>query len=115
MSTRYLPLIASVLLLAGCNTAHGSGTPNPNQTAIDDGRIVADRECSACHATDRAGPSPRRDAPVFRRILSRYHADTLEVELVQGITLGHPDMPQFQLNPKAVDDLIAYLKWLNQQ
>jgi mono/diheme cytochrome c family protein len=108
-------LVPLLGVLAAACLSPGSQSSSFDQTSIDNGRVVAERECSACHATGLAGPSPRRDAPVFRNILSRYHSDTLETELVQGIKLGHPDMPQFQLNPKAVSDLVVYLKWLEQR
>ena len=104
-------LAAALAAVAGCTTGAQSSSA-PDTAAIDNGRMVAERECSACHAVGAAGPSPRRDAPPFRSILTRYHSDTLEVELVQGIKLGHQDMPQFQLNPKAVNDLIVYIKSL---
>jgi mono/diheme cytochrome c family protein len=111
---RFRDLVPLLGLLAACSSS-GSRPPSFDQTSVDNGRFVAERECSGCHAVGLAGPSPRRDAPLFRNILSRYHSDTLEAELVQGIKLGHPDMPQFQLNPKAVNDLIVYLKWLEEQ
>src|SRR3569832_1592193 len=95
-------LVLPVLFLSGflsaCET--GSVAPPTDQASIDNGRMVAERECSACHATGLSGPSPRREAPRFRNILSRYHADMLEAELVQGIRVAHSEMPQFQLNPK---------------
>lgn len=75
---------------------------------------MATRDCSGCHAVSTSGTSPRPDAPVFRRVLRRYHADVLEDELVEGIKLGHPDMPQFKLNPKSVEALIAYLRSIQQ-
>jgi mono/diheme cytochrome c family protein len=84
-----------------------------DSASISDGALVAARECSVCHAIGKEGASPRPDAPVFRHILSRYHSETLEAELAQGIKVSHP-MPEFQLNPKAVDDLIVYLKSIQQ-
>jgi hypothetical protein len=59
---------------------------------------------------ERTGRSPRYDAPEFRHILSRYHSDTLRVELVAGIKVGHRNMPRFTFNPAAVDALIVYLR-----
>src|SRR5580765_7551035 len=104
MSLRAFGACLLLGMLTACSSATTSAPPAFDQTSIDNGRFLAERECSACHATGIAGPSPRRDAPPFRHVLGRYHADTLEAELVQGIKLGHPDMPQFQLNPKAVSD-----------
>lgn len=84
---------------------------NGNAVAsIEDGRAIAEEQCGRCHAPGAEGDSPRTDAPPFRTILSRYRADTLTEELISGIKLGHPDMPLFELNPQGVDDLVAYLK-----
>jgi cytochrome c len=113
MTLGTLAILAAVTagLLAGSALAK----PALDQATITDGKLVAQRECSSCHAIGVEGASPRSDAPPFRIILSRYHGDTLETELVQGIKLGHPDMPVFQLNPKAVDDLVGYLKSIQQK
>lgn len=102
----FLAAISSFALSA--YAAHPVSSYEPAN--VHDGAEVAQRECSMCHAIGKIGVSPRSDAPVFRKILSRYHSETLESELIEGIKLGHPDMPRFQLNPKAVDDLIVYLK-----
>jgi mono/diheme cytochrome c family protein len=110
--------LGSVLLICGAlgAIAHAAEPAKStyDQVAVSDGAFVAERECSRCHATGTIGVSPRSDAPVFRHILSRYRADALETDLVEGIKRGHPDMPLFQLNPKAVADLIAYLKSIQQ-
>lgn len=105
-----LMLIFAVAALA----IGGAGAASATPASIEDGYLVAQRECSGCHAIGMKGDSPRSDAPVFRHLLTRYHSTTLETELVEGIKLGHPDMPRFQLNPTAVDDLIAYLKSIQQ-
>jgi mono/diheme cytochrome c family protein len=103
------------ILTAGVVAGCAATKPDLDAAAINDGKLVAQRECSSCHAIGTEGASPRSDAPLFRTILSRYHSDTLETELVQGIKLGHPDMPIFQLNPKAVGDLVVYLKSIQQK
>jgi len=102
-------------LTAGVFVGYAAAKPAADMAAINDGKLVAQRECSSCHAVGTEGASPRADAPLFRIILSRYHSDTLETELVHGIKLGHPDMPVFQMNPKAVDDLVVYLKSIQQK
>lgn len=77
---------------------------------ISDGHELAVNQCGQCHAVDTTGVSPRPDAPPFRIILSRYNAATLEEELITGVKVGHPDMPNFQISPQAVDSLILYLQ-----
>lgn len=80
------------------------------ESVLEDGHLLATRQCSLCHAVEKTGASPRPDAPPFRYILSGYHGEVLRDELVEGIKVGHPDMPKFQLNPAAVDALLAYLR-----
>jgi mono/diheme cytochrome c family protein len=38
--------------------------------------------------------------------------ESLQEALAEGIVTGHPSMPQFQLDPGQVQDVIAYLKTL---
>jgi mono/diheme cytochrome c family protein len=101
---------AASALLVACAPQKTSATNGDAVALIDDGRAIAEEQCGRCHAPGTEGASPRADAPPFRTILSRYRADTLTEELISGIKLGHPDMPLFELNPQGVDDLVAYLK-----
>ncbi|MBL8536685.1 MAG: cytochrome c [Hyphomonadaceae bacterium] len=79
------------------------------QQMRDDGRAIAEAQCAACHAVGPYGASPNPAAPTFRTVLSRYRADVLEEELINGVRVAHP-MPEFQFNPQGVDELIAYLE-----
>lgn len=74
------------------------------------GRDIAVRECSSCHAIDQEMSSPRKDAPPMRTLLSRYDPEMLAEDLIDGIRVGHDDMPHFDFNVTAADSLIAYLK-----
>jgi len=107
-----LPLVLAGALLTACaRLPRGPGANDADaRVALEDGHVIAEEECGACHATGTSGDSPRADAPRFRTILSRYRADTLTEELISGIKLGHPDMPLFELNPQGVDSLVAYLQ-----
>lgn len=82
---------------------------------IADGRVIAEEQCSRCHAVGSAGASSNPKAPVFRTILGRYAEDALANDLAEGIRIGHPDMPQITLRPEAVDALIAYLKSIQEK
>ncbi len=68
--------------------------------------------CSGCHAVGRFGDSPLAIAPPFRTLHERYPIEDLAESLAEGITVGHPTMPQFSLDPAQVNDVIAYLKSL---
>ncbi|MES1199479.1 MAG: cytochrome c [Pseudomonadota bacterium] len=101
------------LILVAMLTACAAPKPEARTPATDDlvsdGRDIAEAQCAACHAVGTYGESPNPEAPTFRTVLSRYRADVLEEELIQGIRVSHP-MPQFQFNPQGTDALIAYLK-----
>ena len=93
-------LLAAVLLA-------GAGLAGP-AFAKEEGRA----QCGSCHAIGRAGDSPLAIAPPFRILHTRYPVEDLAEALAEGITTGHPTMPQFQLDPAQINDLIAYLRTL---
>jgi mono/diheme cytochrome c family protein len=68
--------------------------------------------CAKCHSIDKVSPSPLPAAPPFRNLHNRYPVETLEEAFGEGIVTGHPSMPQFQLAPDQINDLIAFLKSL---
>lgn len=80
--------------------------------AADRGRRFAEANCSHCHAVGRFGDSTLPLAPPFRKLHESYPVEDLEEALAEGIVTGHPSMPQFQLAPDQIKDLIAYLKSL---
>jgi mono/diheme cytochrome c family protein len=98
--------LAAVLALGACAV---QGEQASQEALAADGREIAEAQCAACHAVGRYGESPAPDAPPLRTVLSRYNANVLEDELIQGIQVTHP-MPEFQFNPQSVDALIAYLE-----
>ena len=103
---------AAALFLVSCAPGARSTSVNaePDLAALAaDGRDIAEAECAGCHAVGIYGESPNPQAPVFRTILTRYHADVLEEELITGIRVSHP-MPEFQFNPQGTDALIQYLR-----
>lgn len=76
------------------------------------GETIARTYCARCHAIGRAGASPIEEAPPFRTLHKRYPVSDLAEALAEGITTGHPSMPEFRLEPDEADNLIAYLKTL---
>jgi cytochrome c len=101
-------LIAStaLILLAAC------ATPQDRAARAEEerGREIAATHCGSCHAIAAIGESPAPEAPPFRTLSRNYRVDTLEEALAEGISVGHPAMPQFQFAPDDVDALIAYLQ-----
>ncbi len=68
--------------------------------------------CARCHSVARVGGSPLPMAPPFRTLHQRYPVENLQESLAEGIITGHPSMPEFQLDPGQVTDVITYLKTL---
>src|SRR6266403_5156296 len=76
------------------------------------GKTFALNNCARCHSIDRVTESPLKIAPPFRTLHERYPVETLAEALAEGIQTGHPTMPQFQLDPDQIHDLLSYLKTL---
>lgn len=68
--------------------------------------------CARCHAVDKVSPSPLTIAPAFRDLHRKYPIESLQESLAEGITTGHPTMPQFRLEPDQINDVLSYLKSL---
>lgn len=79
---------------------------------IHRGRVFAQTWCSHCHAIGKYGASPLAEATPFRDLHKRYPVEDLTESLGEGISTGHPAMPQFRLDVPQIDDLIAYLRSL---
>src|SRR3954452_10705821 len=76
------------------------------------GKTFAVANCARCHAVDRVSSSPLKIAPPFRTLHKRYPIEMLAESLAEGIQTGHPTMPEFQLDPDQIHDLLSYLKSL---
>jgi mono/diheme cytochrome c family protein len=76
------------------------------------GKTFALANCARCHAVDRVSSSPLKIAPPFRTLHKRYRIETLAESFAEGIRTGHPTMPEFQLDPDRIHDLLSYLKSL---
>jgi cytochrome c len=76
------------------------------------GFTLAKADCAKCHAIGKTGESPLREAPPFRTLHQRYPIEDLAESLAEGISTGHPTMPEWRFDPGQIGDLIAYLKTL---
>jgi cytochrome c len=79
---------------------------------VAEGRAFAEKRCARCHSIGRTGASHHPSAPPFRDIAAKGRVDELQEALAEGITVGHPDMPEFALTPRQIASLLAYLKQL---
>lgn len=76
------------------------------------GRELVEANCARCHAVGLDDESAHPEAPAFRTLSERYPLDALEEAFVEGITTGHPDMPEFVASPEQIGAIIAYLDTL---
>ena len=79
------------------------------------GELLVTRNCARCHAVGRTGTSPHPEAPPFRTLSRKYKIEGLAEALAEGLSTGHPDMPEFIFAPKDVGTIIDYLKSIQQQ
>ena len=82
------------------------------EPAAQRGLTIARTHCARCHSIDRVTVSPLAIAPPFRTLHKKYPVENLEEALAEGISTGHPTMPEFRFDPGQVNDFISFLKSL---
>ena len=97
-----------ILVLAG-GLAIDPAAAQDTATLQKRGEALLSRHCSMCHAIGRTGMSPHAEAPPFRTLGRKYPVASLEEALGEGLTSGHPEMPEFTFPPGDVSAIIAYL------
>jgi cytochrome c len=98
--------VTALTLLFGVTASYAEGPQ------VERGRALAEANCARCHAIGGTGESPLAKAPPFRTLHRRYPVENLAEALAEGIRTAHPGMPEFELQPGQINDLIAYLKSL---
>jgi len=104
-------LISAALLLGACASNQPTDAPSPAER----GQALVETNCGACHAIGPTGESPAPEAPAFRTLSQNYRVADLQEALAEGISVGHPAMPQFQFAPEDVDAIIVYLQSVQEQ
>jgi mono/diheme cytochrome c family protein len=103
--------LLSIAALGAC--ANLSADDAYENDLVASGREIAMRQCSSCHAIYRGSPGPMPAAPALEGLLQRYNSSMLTDHLIEGIRVGHDEMPVFDFDVRTTDALIAYLKWLD--
>jgi len=106
-------LIAIILGVAVAGVAPALGKDRSSEIKRG-GRILA-KNCSRCHAIGRTGASPHPQAPPFRTLSQRYPVDALSEALGEGLSTGHPDMPEFVFPPHDIGAILSYLRSIQQK
>ena len=79
------------------------------------GEELLTANCGRCHAVGRTGTSPHPSAPPFRTLSHKFKIEGLAEALAEGLSTGHPDMPEFVFEPDEVGAIIDYLQSIQQQ
>jgi cytochrome c len=111
-SRRFLCALASVTIGAMTMT---SGSAQQGASSLKRGEALLAKSCARCHATGTAGASPHPDAPPFRTLSRKYPIEGLGEALAEGLSVGHPDMPEFAFGPEDVGAILAYLKSIQER
>jgi mono/diheme cytochrome c family protein len=103
------------LLLAGAAALLSvMGAASAQNPAAQRGLTFVRANCARCHAIDKMSASPLAIAPPFRTLHKKYPIENLEEAMAEGITTGHPTMPEFRLDPGQIADVLAFLKTLEE-
>jgi len=73
------------------------------------GEALLAKNCARCHAIGRTGASPHPSAPPFRTLSRKYPIEGLAEALAEGLSVGHPDMPEFVFEVDEVRAILDYL------
>jgi cytochrome c len=75
------------------------------------GEALLSKNCARCHAIGRAGASTHPEAPPFRTLSRKYPIEGL----AEGISVGHPDMPEFVFEADEVRAILDYLQSIQER
>jgi cytochrome c len=108
----------AILLAALITTAVTAGfavAQSSDQRLVPEGKSILTEKCSRCHQIGPTGRSPLAEAPPFRTIMQKYKPEQLEEALGEGLSSGHPVMPEFVFEPDEISAIVAYLQTLRER
>lgn len=100
-------------LFAGCLALPGvaaSQLDDDELKSVLRGQALALDKCAKCHEVGQEGTSTHAEAVPFRYISRLYPVENLAEAFAEGIYVGHPDMPTFELSVDDLSDLLNYLR-----
>jgi len=108
------PAVALAVAISCAPVSAQPQTVDETRAAQQRGQAFAERHCATCHAIGPTDASTDSNAVPLRDLSKRYKLEYLEEAFAEGIVVGHEGahMPEFQLEPHQIDDLIAFLKTL---
>jgi mono/diheme cytochrome c family protein len=91
----------------------GAPRTSGDTLAVAEGRRIAQSRCAQCHSIDQSSVSRNAGAPPFRDFVFLNDPDWVAYRLIDGIRLGHDNMPLFDFDTRSADALMAYIVTLN--
>ncbi|MBL8549090.1 MAG: cytochrome c [Hyphomonadaceae bacterium] len=113
-----LALIVATLLAACASAPEAApviAADDGRAALVAQGRALAETHCRTCHSIGPTGDSPYAEAPPLRTLSERYPVGMLEEAFAEGVLVGHPAMPEFQLEPAQIDALVAFLESIQER
>ena len=104
-------IVASAILAAILPA--GAAFAQSEQLLAAEGKAILSGKCGRCHQVAPTGNSPLAAAPPFHEVMRRYPPEDLEEALGEGLSSGHPEMPEFVFEPDEISAILAYLETLH--
>src|SRR5262245_23144693 len=114
MSPGYPHRLLAAMLAAGA-LAVSSVSAQDRTATLKRGESLLTKNCARCHAIGKAGVSPHPSAPPFRTLSRKYPIDGLQEALAEGLSVGHPDMPEIAFEAEDVGAILAYLRSIQER
>src|SRR6267154_3529304 len=108
-------LFSVLLVLISASVALPQDKQQDKRALESRGEVLVTTNCSRCHAIGRAGDSTHPEAPPFRTLGQRYPIEVLAEALAEGLSSGHPDMPEFRFEIDDVNAILAYLESIQEK
>lgn len=87
------------------------GVAASDAALIRAGEEIAQTNCASCHAIGASAKSPLAGAPPLRDVLNGFEDDeVVAYRFIEGMRVGHNEMPLFNFDVRGADALIAYLR-----
>jgi tetratricopeptide (TPR) repeat protein len=80
---------------------------------VRQGKALAEKICSSCHAVGDNGVSPNKNATEFRNYYRRHPLFTLRQPITRAIRETHNQMPKFMYSDEEIDAIVAYINSLS--
>jgi len=95
-------LLGTIMVLATATAAAAADDLSRSQA----GHVYAETYCSKCHSIG-AGPSPLPQAPRFKDVAEQSGVTAMSLQAF--LQSSHPTMPNIIIEPKDMQNVIAYI------